>query len=70
MKNNSTWSTSFSNLKNGGKDIMKNLEKDALTKIENEMGGDEENIIIKCYENICAYYKVNYNNMCKYFNEK
>ncbi len=50
--------------------MKENVKRDVVRKIENEMGGDEENIIIKCYENICAYYKVNYNNMCKYFNEK
>ena len=36
MKNDSTWSTSFSNLKNGGKDVMKDVERNELTKIEKE----------------------------------
>ena len=44
MRNDSTWSTSFSNLKNGGKDIMKNVKRDELTKIE--MKGAIENWII------------------------
>ena len=36
--------------------MKENVKRDVVRKIENEMGGDEENIIIKCYENICAYY--------------
>lgn len=44
MRNDSTWSTSFFNLKNGGKDIMKNVKRDELTKIE--MKGAIENWII------------------------